>query len=528
MPDGPVNVEVRALYATALARCAADAEVPQASVAMARSRIEIVERVAPARATTATFVLCIENNAIRDQALLLCESIRQFGGKYRASPIMAFSPRAGLAVDGETRRVLAGMGVEYVDEPINTTCREYGPANRVFAGAWAEKRANTDFMVVLDSDTVYLQEPEMPAGDVAVRPVDSKGSATRGPGDAFEDYWVALAQMCGTTIDRLPYIRATIDGQRIRASYNAGLIVARRDKGIFTRGAELFSDSLEAGMWPYRGSGIDIYASTGAVGKAGSEFWGSSQAVLAIAIWATTDRVVHYPASYNVPLHLVASAGEIGADWCARPPVHVHYHYMFTPQRYEVAMAIMAQARRARRPARVARRARSVPRFGAVEAGRLDVAGRARQPLRKRSTTAFAHRSSSFGVIGLPSPSARRCGTLRTNCRNCLRRQQGVVEREASGTRFVLQEAADERDRFLGRALARHRGRQFRKPRGLADDEPVQRDRLGRQRRVEDEPGETPQELREIRAGDERHGGGRPQSLDDAVEDGAEERRLVA
>ena len=39
-------------------------------------------------------------------------------------------------------------------------------------------------------------------------------------------------------------------------------------------------------MRPYRGSGIDIFASTGPVGQAGSEFWGSSQAVLAIAIWA--------------------------------------------------------------------------------------------------------------------------------------------------------------------------------------------------------------------------------------------------
>jgi hypothetical protein len=173
--------------------------------------------------------------------------------------------------------------------------------------------------------------------------VDSKGSATRGPGDAFEDYWVALAGMCGTSVDRLPYIRSTIDGERIRASYNAGLIVARRDKNIFTRGAELFSRSLQAGMRPYRDSGIDIFASTGSVGRAGSEFWGSSQAVLAIAIWATTDRVVHFPGSYNIPLHMIAAKGEIAPEWLARPPVHVHYHYMFAPNRCEIAMEILAK-----------------------------------------------------------------------------------------------------------------------------------------------------------------------------------------
>jgi hypothetical protein len=35
-----------------------------------------------------TFMLCIEDNAIRVQALLLCESIRQFGGRHRHAPIL--------------------------------------------------------------------------------------------------------------------------------------------------------------------------------------------------------------------------------------------------------------------------------------------------------------------------------------------------------------------------------------------------------------------------------------------------------
>ena len=310
LANEPGHDELRALHRAALDRCDEDAKVRSATPAPARGRIEVVGTRSAVVADTATFALCIENNAIRDQALLLCESIRQFGGRYRDSPILAFSPRAGLAVDGDTRRVLADMGVQYVDEPLNTTCREYVSANRVFAGAWAEAHSDTDFIVVLDSDTVYLREPEMPTTvDVAARPVDSKGSATRGPGDAFEDYWVALCAMCGVPIDRLPYLRATVDGQRIRASYNGGLIVCRRDKGIFMRSAEIFSQSLAAGLRPYRGSGIDILASTGPVGQAGSEFWGSNQAALAIAIWATTDRVLHYPPSYNVPLHLVASTG---------------------------------------------------------------------------------------------------------------------------------------------------------------------------------------------------------------------------
>lgn len=128
---------------------------------------------------TLTFVLCIENNAIRAQALLLCESIRRFGGAHRSAPILAVAPRPGLGVDSEARRRLDAMGVEYAEEPLNRICPQYGSANRVFTAAWAEGRARSEWIVVLDSDTVFLEELELPAeADAAVRPVDTKGSAT--------------------------------------------------------------------------------------------------------------------------------------------------------------------------------------------------------------------------------------------------------------------------------------------------------------------------------------------------------------
>jgi hypothetical protein len=249
-----------------------------------------------------------------------------------------------MGVDTATRRALEDLGVEYIDEPLNTTCLEYAPANRVFAGAYAEKHVNTDFVVVTDSDTVWLDEPELPRdADAAVRPVDSKGSATRGPGDRFEAYWERMADMCGTSLDRLPLVRSTIGNEHIRASYNAGLTVVRRDKGILTRCADLFAASVSAGMRPYRGTGMNIFASTGHVGEAGSEYWGSSQTALTLAIWASTDRVLHYPDCYNVPLHLVAAEGDIDPRWLARPPVHLHYHWMFGPRHYETAMELLVK-----------------------------------------------------------------------------------------------------------------------------------------------------------------------------------------
>ena len=333
---------IRALDRMCVARCERDAS----ATAQAQPDRDIGRDAlrAAGPGDSACFVLCIENNGICEQALLLCRSIREFAGRFRDAPILAYAPRPGLGVGPSVRKALAELGVEYIDAPLNTTCHEYAPANRVFAGAHAERHADADFLIVCDSDTVWLGEPELPAdADAGVRAVDSKGSASGGPGDRFDAYWAALAQRAGISLDRLPYLRSTIGNERIRASYNAGFTIARRRLGMLTRCAELFAASRDAGLRPYRDSGLDIVASTGRVGREGSEYWGSSQAALTLAIWATTDRVTLYPDCYNVPLHLIASEGEIDPRWLARPPVHLHYHWMFDERHHENGMELLAR-----------------------------------------------------------------------------------------------------------------------------------------------------------------------------------------
>jgi hypothetical protein len=288
----------------------------------------------------ATFVLCIEQNRIREQALLLCESIRAFAGRHREAAILAVSPRPGLGVDRRTRRRLEGLRVDYVEAPLNVRCPEYGSANRVFAAAWAEGRAATEWIVVLDSDTVFLGEPELPGGaDVAVRPVDTKGSATEGPGDPCEEYWAHLAEMQGVPLARLPFVTTTQSGHRVRASYNGGLVVARRTAGILGAWADLFSRSVAAGLRPWRGGEPDVFASTGLVGPAASAHWGSNQAAAALAIWSRTSRVLVYPDTYNVPLHILMD--EPARRPVASPIVHVHYHWVFADPYYRPALAAL-------------------------------------------------------------------------------------------------------------------------------------------------------------------------------------------
>ncbi len=278
------------------------------------------------------FLICVEANRLEPQARLLCESIRHFTGRYRRAPIFAVSPRPRLALGLEPRRSLEALGVDYIVESLNETSSPYDSINRMVAGAWAEEHVERPYLVVLDTDTVWVGEPSFPRADTSVRPVDLKGSASSGPGDPFDPYWLRLCQFAGIDPSALPYLETTIDRVRIRASYNGGFAVVRRELGILRRTADIFGRSLTEDLRPRRGTDLDILASTGFVGRDASEFWGASQAALAVAIWSSTSDVRVLDARYNIPLHLLTSPER---TWPTGPdfePVQLHYHYLGEPR----------------------------------------------------------------------------------------------------------------------------------------------------------------------------------------------------
>ena len=261
-----------------------------------------------------TFVLCIENNAISRQALLLCESIRQFGGRHRLRADPRGGARRGLGIDAG-RAAASAMNVEYVEEPLNQLCPQYGSANRVFTAAWAEERAGSEWIVVLDSDTLVLGEMELPVdADVAVRPVDTKGSATDRSRRSVRRLLAAAGGDTGRAA-RLPAVRPHHRPRhRVRASYNGGLVVVRREKASCGPGPSLFSRSVLAGLKPWQGSNLNVHASTGLVGLEASEYLGIEPGRGALAIWSTTRRVLHYPDTYNVPLPFLLRQPELAAS----------------------------------------------------------------------------------------------------------------------------------------------------------------------------------------------------------------------
>ena len=151
-----------------------------------------------------TFVCCIEGTGIEAQALLLCESIRRFAGPYASSPIVAVNPRPAKRIRAASEHRLAQLGVRYVDESLNDTASPYLPINRIVAGSWAESHLETPFIVVLDSDMMFVRAPSFWRAAVGVRPVDMKGSASSGPDDSLDEYWSAMCAIAGISPDALP------------------------------------------------------------------------------------------------------------------------------------------------------------------------------------------------------------------------------------------------------------------------------------------------------------------------------------
>ncbi|HEX3465811.1 MAG TPA: hypothetical protein VHS78_17310 [Candidatus Elarobacter sp.] len=278
------------------------------------------------------FTFCIEGTAIEAQALLLCESIRRFAGPFGSSQIVAVNPRPHMPVARGTERRLAELGARYVCEPLNNTGSAYLPINRIVTGSWAEAHLDEEYLVLLDSDMLFVAPPSFARAGAGVRPVDVKGATTAGEDDPLEPYWAEICCIAGIRPRDLPFLTPTIERVPVRASYNGGFCVVRRSLGIFTETHRVFEVSRSRDLRPMRNRTDTVYASTGFVGSEASTWWGSSQAALSAAIHARTRDVRVYDDAYNVPLHLIVPDEDGRLNWPEIDPVLLHYHWLTMPE----------------------------------------------------------------------------------------------------------------------------------------------------------------------------------------------------
>lgn len=260
---------------------------------------------------TLAFLACVEPGNLENQGLLLFRSIRRFGGRFADAPIYSFQPRSGGPLRAETLRTMDELGVCHRTEVLNGRFPDYPISNKVFVSSWAEAHLDEDVLVFCDSDTIFVGEPQALELDqgVAVRPVDHRNRGSKGPGSREDPYWRRLYEICGITAE--PYVSTAIEGERIRAFWNAGLVAARRTTGLFHAWERDFLQLMDAGHLP------------------GGQITFMDQLALAATLAREPGLVRQLDARYNyaLPKRSVMRAPE--RDYQLEDLIHVHYHRWF-------------------------------------------------------------------------------------------------------------------------------------------------------------------------------------------------------
>lgn len=174
----------------------------------------------------------------RESAIrLLAASLRRFGGAMARSPLLLLTPNEVQDFAAATRATLEGLQVQWLKFPAPSQAAGFPFASKVQAAAWAETLlvGQSSLLVWMDVDTLFLQEPAefaLPAGkQLGCCPVHHRlvGSPWEQPVDAF---WSEVYRACGVSDERLFPVFTAVGDERIRAYFNAGLLVVRPEQGL--------------------------------------------------------------------------------------------------------------------------------------------------------------------------------------------------------------------------------------------------------------------------------------------------------
>lgn len=204
-----------------------------------------------------TFAVCVEPGRLLEyKAAALFHTMRRNFGSMANAAVLAYSPRPGITVSPWIREVMEHFEVRHITEPLNSRWLDYPLANKPLALAHAEEHSDTTYLVFLDSDILAWREPEaflLPDGvDLALVPDGTKTSASAGPGDPFEDYWTRLYDLVGASAR--PFVTTILTGERVRGTWNSGVVPLRRAAGIARRWREAMIHVLERPDFAPRGA----------------------------------------------------------------------------------------------------------------------------------------------------------------------------------------------------------------------------------------------------------------------------------
>jgi len=178
-------------------------------------------------------------------ALRLARSIRTFGGEFSFNPIWMFSQRNEHELSEATRQEIFSSGIRLVTFEIDDEAGNFYFADYVTAAGLAEGLAQgeTSVLVFMATDTLVLQPPSaflLQIGKILGGcPVHLKllGSGYTHP---IDEIWALIYQHCQVDAQKTFPMQTIVDGQVVRAYFNAGLLVVRPERGLLRAWQAMF------------------------------------------------------------------------------------------------------------------------------------------------------------------------------------------------------------------------------------------------------------------------------------------------
>lgn len=232
-----------------------------------------------------------------DNTALLAESVRTFAGALKDARLLAYAPAPVLAGESARLRTLDALHVETRTATAPRDALAFPFARKVFAAAQAETelKDRAEVLAWMDDDTIVLEEPReflLASGvSLAFRPVTHQriGSLYDEPADAF---WTRVYDKLSVPAAAIFPVVTPADNRKLRAYFNAGLLVVRPERAILRRWATsfpiLYRDAVFAD-WCRQDQGKNLFL---------------HQAALAGAVLGHLDRreMVELDLRYNFPL----------------------------------------------------------------------------------------------------------------------------------------------------------------------------------------------------------------------------------
>ena len=208
-------------------------------------------RAAATRRPSMTVVSCVEAGELEPKTMRMVDSLRRFGGRFADIDVIAVTPRMGPPLARATRRSFDELGVRHVRVRPQTGYVWHHYMNKAQAVRAAEELTDADSILWIDSDIMFLREPnelELPADvDFVASAPDTGLIGSHGADDPNDAFWARCAQQIGRDVDDLPWLE-TGDGHRIRFYWNAGLFVYRRSAQFGKEFVADFERAMEAGV----------------------------------------------------------------------------------------------------------------------------------------------------------------------------------------------------------------------------------------------------------------------------------------